>query len=152
VNEIVLWLLNRASGCSNGSFNRSAQKTASVKPHSLTRRRKVISPDDAALLIHKLITESKSGIVAFFVSSDGAVRSKITGKLSVLPGAGLAIVSGPDAASSLHLESAALQASAFEYDAARGQEGLQFESGLTIVLPSGARLTLLESKDIDSTS
>jgi hypothetical protein len=108
-----------------------------------------ISPNDAELLIHRLVTE-RIPIVAWFASADESVHVKLTGLVtSSTARDGLHIASevlppgGPPTPAFMIFTSVA--GSVCEYaDDSQVPSELSLGSGLRLTMPSGDTLTILE--------
>lgn len=106
-----------------------------------------ISPSDADLILHRLVTE-RIPVRALFVSADGSMRAKIDGFVSSsTPASGLHIVSElvADRPFPAFMTFSRVSGSACEYqDDTQVPEGSEITNGLRLTLPSGDTLTIAE--------
>lgn len=128
---------------------RAHQYCAPAWPHSSSMSDNIISPNDAELVIHRLVTE-RIPVVAWFVSADKSVRAKITGFVtSSTRNDGLHIASevlpvgGPPTPSFMIFTGIAGSVSEYADDTQVPSE-LPLGSGLRLTMPNGDTLVILE--------
>ena len=118
----------------------------------------IISPSDAGLVLHRLVTE-RVGIIVWFVSVDTSVRIKIDGFITSFERRnGLAICSNYPSALErdanlpppvfMMVAHDAVVASSFAYtDETQVDPSFEVGFGLRINLPNGDTLTIMEKRD-----
>jgi hypothetical protein len=109
----------------------------------------IIPPEEGGLVLHRLITEQLP-IVAFFVTADGSFRAIVRGFVnSFTQNGGLAIcaLSAPDKPipATLEFSHDLVVASTYRYsDDTETPKELEVGSGLSIEMPNGNNLTIME--------
>ena len=112
----------------------------------------IISPEQASLLLHRLVTE-RIRVLAWFTSADGSVKAKVSGFVtSFTRDIGMVVSSQhpfftPDTTlpATIVFSDRAVAGSVFTYsDDAEIPEESALSSGLFISFPTGDRLVLAE--------